>query len=1316
MSAEIDRLEIAVEASASAANKQIDRLIGKLERMSASLSGIDIGKLSSLASGIERLGDSIQSVNGIKTAEFTRLANNIQKIGSINSAGLNSIASSLSLIGRSLNSVGSAVKSSENIAALAGNIGKLGSTNIRNAADNLPRLTTELKNLMATLSQAPNVSKNVIKMTNALAKLGNALKSTNGKVEQSSSSSTGSLRRLSSAFSNLSRQSDRSTRSMKSFSQIAGKFYANSFLIIRALKKMGNAITSSFDYVETFNYWNVAMDKIGAEFAGMYEQYGYESAEAYAESFSDRLKELTRKMTGFNIGDNGELTMSGNIGLALDPEKLMAYQAGIAAVTNSVGLAGENSVNTAKAMSMLAADMSSLKNVKLETVMTNLQSGLIGQSRALYKYGIDITNATLQTYAYKEGIDKAVSEMTQAEKMQLRMLAMLDQSKVAWGDMANTLDSVANQFRVFQQQISNLSRIIGNLFLPIVQKVLPVINGLVIALEKLLYTLGVRLHGDNWLKDIMDGISGGAGSDELGNLADEAEDSADALGDAANKAKKLKSNLQGFDDLNVITTGTDKSASDGKPIDLSGAIGDALAEYESVWDKAFEGMTNKAQEIADKICAALKRIWDLAEPARQALANLWNNGLKLLGQFAWGTLQDFWNNFLKPLGMWTLSDDSGLARFFNITNDLLSEIDWERLKNSLADFYTALQTLAKFVWIGLMDFYEGFLKPVAVWAIGDGLPQLVDIMTRFIDTIDWERILESMRNFWDALAPFATAVGQGLINFFGDLMKFGADFINKVVPGGLDALAEAIRKISPEQAEKIGEAIGKIAVAIFLFKGIGGIIGKIAEFGIKVKTLSAGLGALFGTKGSFSVLGSNISKIFGKGGMAGSALSGFMDTLGNFGAQIGLWVEGLIKTFTGASVSITIPAGAIILGVVAIGAALIDLWKTSETFRDAVGAAFTLVKDSLINAFKAIKDSISPVWEKIKEFGSALYDFYENSGLKKIVEVLASLAAVLAGIVASTVIDIIAGMFKGLVNVLGGVIDILTGVAEILTGIFTLDADKIFSGFEHIGNGIKSIFSGLYEALFGWVNIVKEKVIKFFVDNWDTAIGKIGEIISKFIPSIGQIFDGMKQTFSGIIEFVSGVFTGDWSKALQGIKNIFSGIWNSLVGILKIPLNACIALVERFINSAITAFNVLKKVINSIRVDIPDWIPGIGGEKLGFDLKMTEKVTLPRFENGGYPNTGELFMARENGINEMVGRIGNRPAVANNDQITTAIRDAVVQGMNMDEQNRLLQEQNELLRAILMKPGISNNDIGRSWQTYAREYKNKTGKQLGLSY
>lgn len=212
------------------------------------------------------------------------------------------------------------------------------------------------------------------------------------------------------------------------------------------------------DYTETFNYWNVTLDKIGQEFKSKFGDYGCESADEYAESFKQRLNSVIGKMTGYTVGSSGELISMGDVGLGLDPEQLMNYQAQISSVTNSLGLAGETSIDTAKALSMLSADMSSFTNTNLSTVMTNLQSGLIGQSRALYKYGIDITNATLQMYAYKNGISVAVSEMTQADKMRLRLLAILDQSKVAWGDQANTLNSVSNQYRILKAANIELSK------------------------------------------------------------------------------------------------------------------------------------------------------------------------------------------------------------------------------------------------------------------------------------------------------------------------------------------------------------------------------------------------------------------------------------------------------------------------------------------------------------------------------------------------------------------------------------------------------------------------------------------------------------------------------------------------------------------------------------------------------------------------------------------------------------------------------------------------------------------------------------------
>ena len=99
------------------------------------------------------------------------------------------------------------------------------------------------------------------------------------------------------------------------------------------------------------------------------------------------------------------------------------------------------------------------------------------------------------------------------------------------------------------------------------------------------------------------------------------------------------------------------------------------------------------------------------------------------------------------------------------------------------------------------------------------------------------------------------------------------------------------------------------------------------------------------------------------------------------------------------------------------------------------------------------------------------------------------------------------------------------------------------------------------------------------------------------------------------------------------------------------------------------------------------------------------------FASGGYPETGELFLARENGMNEMVGHIGNHSAVANNDQIVEAIRGAVMQGMHADGQTTLLREQNTLLRAILEK----DTDISLDGRSLV-DGIDRARKRMGLSF
>lgn len=1076
MSAEIDRLEIAVEASASKANQQLERLANKLNQVSKSLSGINAGGLSGLANDIEKLGKSMQTMNTVKTSDFTRLANNIQKLTQVNAAGLNNTASAIQLMSRTLNHMGTAAKSTENIAVMAKGLGKLGGENIQKAIANLPPLSTELKNLMTTLSQAPNVSKNVIQMTNALANLGNSFKAVgNVNIGKTASHNTAALQKLSAGFSALSGGTGKATRSLGSFSRAAGSLYTNCFLIIRGLKKLGSAITNSFDYVETLNYWNVTMDKIGREFGGMYEQYGYDSAESYAESFSGRLKSLTQKMTGYKVGSKGELFTTDSVGLGLDPEAIMKYQASIAAVTNSVGLIGETSTNAAKALSMLSADMSSLKNIDMSTVMTNFQSGLIGQSRALYKYGIDITNATLQTYAYREGISKAVSEMSQAEKMQLRLIAILDQSRIAWGDQANTLSSVANQYRIMRQQITNLARTIGNLFLPIIQKVLPFINGLIIAVTRLFTALGFKMHGGSWLEDIMDGISGGGGDSALDDLADSADDAENALKDANSAAEKLKTTTLGIDEFNINSPQTESGDSNdgssaGGGIDLSGAIGDALGEYELIWDKAFKESENKAQEWADAIAGLFQRIADATKPFRDAVKRLWDEGLSKLANFTWTALKDFYNEFLVPMGKWA------------------------------------------------------FGTPEA------GLTRLVDIINNSLLAIDWERLNTSLKNFWIAIEPYAEQFGEGLIDFFEDMAGLAVDVIN-AFPGLMDRISSALEKGNPESARKWGYALGVLGVGLLGLKGVATIISGLAKFGTALSGLSTGLGALFGSGGVFAKISSAVGglfaegAIFGSGGALASLGTGPLIVLAVAIAAISFALIDLWKTSekfrSSVGLAFILVKDSLVNAFDKIGEAITPLWEKIKE----LGKAFYDFYES--SGLKRITEQLTSLWVALIGIAGSVLIEKISSAITGLCEVFGGLVDILTG-----VLQVLDGLLsadfskiqEGLGNIGEGIGGTFSGIGEILFGwiddVQSNLRDKIGEPLKDAIENIKAWWAGtavpFFQGIPDWFAGILVKIRDLFVKKWN----EITDFLAGLPEKIGKIINDIGQWFSQLPEEV----------------------------------------------------------------------------------------------------------------------------------------------------------------------------------------------------
>jgi hypothetical protein len=990
----------------------LNAVINSINRLSqVDVSGFDSGKLGEIIhqlSNLAEIPDVSTSVNRFVNS-MARLANSGEYIANV-SAELPALGSNLKFITESFIGVDgisdSVNRFVQSIAQLASAGNKIGQT-----SSQLGTLANEVLSFFNVMKTAPRISENTIRMTEALAQLATA----SGKINKATNSLSNSFSRLSnstnglgnagkklssmigaasSALTGFGNNANVTSKKVGSLtSQLAG-LYAKFFTVTRGIKALWNSVNSASDYVETLNYFNSAFDQVtdGLDIS-KWQNAGVKSAEEYVGSFEKRAKELTKKMTGFEVSDAGDLTRTKGVSLGLDPKQTMNYQATYAQMASSMGATADASTKVSQALTEIGADLASVKNLEFNDVWNDMSSGITGMSRALDKYGINIRVANLQQELYNLGIDATVSSLSQSDKAILRTITILNSSKYAWADLASTINQPANQARMLKSNFEALGRSIGTLFLPIVAKVLPYINGLVMALERafswLAKLLGIKLS---------DYVSStGKASVDMGDIADSTDNAASGLDNANDNAKKLQKTLSvlSFDELNQLNDNKTSSSSGSSGSgalgsahipELDAAFDKALSDYQKAWDQAFANVENKAQTVSDKIIKAFKQIRKNAKPTTAAIKKLYNEGLSRLGNFSINALKNLWKNYLQPIGKWSLSNNSGLPRFFNITNDLLTKINWLKLQTSLEGLFTMLQKPTQFVWTGLMDFYEHFLVPVGTWTMNGAIPQLVDALTSFGNNIHWEELNKSLKNFWDALAPFAKNVGQGIVDFYKDLLNVGENFINSTVPGGLNSIAEAIKNISPETAQAIGKSLGQISLAILGFKGltfIGGIIGKDSPLGKGLSLLAKhpyasmalGIGGIVLALDNFGVIDVDWEWIWSSIDRVKTSIQNFIDkvdwnavgtALGNLWSAFQPFAEGFADALiTGLEGIINIGAD-LINGIAnAINWLAEKLSGIDPEFIKQVGAAF-----GTLFAIKIAKDIATKIFSFASGIGS----------------------------------------------------------------------------------------------------------------------------------------------------------------------------------------------------------------------------------------------------------------------------------------------------------------------------------------------------------
>lgn len=263
-------------------------------------------------------------------------------------------------------------------------------------------------------------------------------------------------------------------------------------------------------------------------------------------------------------------------------------------------------------------------------------------------------------------------------------------------------------------------------------------------------------------------------------------------------------------------------------------------------------------------------------------------------------------------------------------------------------------------------------------------------------------------------------------------------------------------------------------------------------------------------------------------------------------------------------------------------------------------------------------------------------------------------------------------------ELMNGLRDIFGGFIDFITGIFSGDWEKAFAGLERMGEGFREV----------WVTIVQS-----IRDAWDMLVNWIDEKTNgqfhQIFETIGQYISGMyeslKTILSGVIEFISGVFTFDFGRAWEGVKNIFVGI-----------INAIITAFEGFINLMISGINILTQKISSITIDIPDWVPLVGGESWGVKIPPIPLVTLERI-----PALAQGAVIPPN--REFLAVLGDQKQGTNVEAPLATIEQAF--------RNVMAEQGNSRSITIVME--IDRREFGRAVYRFGNEEAQRVGVKLG---
>lgn len=755
----------------SSAIANMPLLSNGLRDLSSTITGVDAN-----ASGLTRILDMFSRNKGLNSNfDVSGLANLFDTVSRLGNKKSNNAISNIPVLSSEikqlvteLNSVNYAGVSG--LGELVSGISRLGGKTSTQAINNIPALTSALNNMMATLSRSPVVSQNLINMTNAMANFAS-------QGQKISSASKILSTNLNSSVSTMSNSASKGVSAFGRLSKAIGKFYAEFFLIIRAFKALWRSIESSMDYIETYNYFDAAFGQVADAAEKSWQEAGYDNAKAYTLAFEEKARQLTQKMSGYVVGENGLLTNIGGKSLGMNPDTLLNANAQFSQISSSMGVASDYAVKLGDAMTRLGADLASVKNENFDETYRSLTSSLTGAARAADAYGVNIRNANLQQKLAEIGISTSITKLGQNDKALLRTMVILDSTRYAWADLSDTLSAPSNQLRMLKANFEGLGRTIGGIFLGSVAKVLPYINGLVMALQRLA----------QWFTTAFGIEIPTITSQSSGAVTDFLDDMEDGMDGATGKAKKLKNALLGIDELNVLSknddSGSGSGASGADTAAIQAAFDAIYDEYIKAWEDAYANVKNESQTFADGLIS-------IASTAAKAISDGFNQSFQA---------------DTDSLGL-------NIARNINSWNRILSNED---VKKSAQDYLDSLGE-AFGASVGSVTSIGTSLMTGITGGMADSLEKNEPFITQKLSSIydNMTKINNTTIDLSDALANIGTVFEgesfQKLVSFFTDLYTVVDLTVLDAVTGFFSDLYDDFSRPIVDNADEIKEVLDKI--------------------------------------------------------------------------------------------------------------------------------------------------------------------------------------------------------------------------------------------------------------------------------------------------------------------------------------------------------------------------------------------------------------------------------------------------------------------------------------------------------------------------